>query len=406
VSGLDEIAMSSRRDRLFFKGCFRCLGVITLLLSGGHSQGEAIPAPDYERVSIANHSVSKVFSFENSPIEIFRNPIFTFQDRDGQYWIAEYGGERVLRYNARTQTWTIFWDQSVKDKVGLHHETGAILPLEIRKISQSKDGKLWFSGQRAENILKGRETDVSFYDGKVWGKYEVKRDRPSRKVGLFKGVDGKLWFWSQDELKSYDGQKWSDTIVLSKRLPEPGKDNLLKSGDQQVRDKSLIIQKEQYEIFDGMQDSEGYLWICTRNGIIRYDERKNEFSKYPQIKLEAASLVYEDQQGCLWFSNAYDVVVYDKKKNSGIFHRLSEHILPSQASSINTIYQDKKGQILFGLNRGVLAYKESENKWEYFTLKELDTNEAFDSINIEQIMEDKSGKIWLTTTIGLVILNQ
>src|SRR5689334_7767006 len=105
-------------DNPSLKYCFNFFWCMFFVLSASLNQiaGEAIY---HKWPLIANHRVLKLFSFENSPIEVFRSPIFTFQDRDGQYWISEYGGARVLRYDGNTQTWTIFWDKSENKKGGL-----------------------------------------------------------------------------------------------------------------------------------------------------------------------------------------------------------------------------------------------------------------------------------------------
>jgi hypothetical protein len=395
------------KNRTFLCEIFACcwIGLCLPLFASQQTQGEVIifkQLPD-----VANHRVLKTFTVGNSPFDLFTTPCVTFQDKDGYYWIGSVSGDRVYRYDSRTQAWTIFVDESSTNPIGLHYETAAILPLSIGRINQSKDGNLWFSSTESIRLLKGRDADLSSYNGKKWKKHEITigREHPWQ-LGIFRGTGGTLWFWNNDELRSYDGQKFSNPILLSERLRNLKNSIVLKSGRFESIGTHTDQQNENYAILEALQDREGYIWLCTRNGIVKFDERKNKFIKFLQNELGVVSKIYEDQTGRIWFSDGFDVAVYDKRKNTSILYTISNHLSNPRSVSVTSIYQDKRRQIFIGLDKGLLVYKELENKWEYFNLKEIDSNQIGNEIRIEQIMEDKLGKIWVTTSSGIIILDK
>jgi hypothetical protein len=384
---------------------FGCYSAILYFLLWGIPQTQKSELQTAQPSRIAGHELVKTYTFENSPLGIFTFPAVSFQDAQGNYWIGRNAGDKAFQYNS-TYGWTIFEIASNQQVGRLRHEKGAILPVSVHRINQSKDGRIWFTDGHTLNRMPGRDADVSFYDGRKWEKHEIFVDTQSTwSIGLFRGNDEKLWFWNLDELRSYDGQKWSNTISLANRLSGGNQPTLLQSGANEAKQISLK-EKKKFEIFDALQDREGYIWLCTRDGILRFDKRKEEFKRFPMNQLSLPTGVFEDKVGRLWFSNVYSVAVYDKKKRASTFYEISDQTPPPRIPRVNAIYQDHKGQILFGLNIGLLVFREAEKQWEYFSLKEIDTQDASEVITVSHIMEDRAGKIWLTTWAGIIVLEK
>jgi hypothetical protein len=389
--------------RAFSGRAFGCSVAILYLLLLGNSQTQKSEFQPAQALKIAGHAVVKTYTFENSPLGVFTFPEVSFQDAEGNYWID--GGDRAFRYHA-TQGWTIFEVASSQPESRLRYEKGAILPSSVYRINQSKDGKIWFVARDTQTSIAGRDAVLSFYDGKKWGKHEISVDgQYPWRMGLFKGNDEKLWFWHLDRLQSYDGQKWSDTISLITQLRGSNLSILRKSGDKEAA-QTASQEKKRAEIFDALQDREGYIWLCTRGGVMRFDQRKNEFKRFPMNRLEIVTQLFEDKAGRLWFSDGYSVEVHDTKKRTNIFYEISDQIPGNRIPRVNAIYQDHRGQILFGLNIGLLVFREAEKQWEYFSLKEIDTQDASEVITVSHIMEDRAGKIWLTTWAGILVLEK
>jgi hypothetical protein len=55
------------------------------------------------------------------------------------------GTERIIAvYDDTTQQWSFLGDRRDKNSTLLHYTTGALIPSEVKRIAQSKDGRLWF----------------------------------------------------------------------------------------------------------------------------------------------------------------------------------------------------------------------------------------------------------------------
>jgi ligand-binding sensor domain-containing protein len=140
--------------------------------------------------------------------------------------------------------------------------------------------------------------------------------------------------------------------------------------------------------------------------VRRFDERRSELKKYPQIEQRPPVLLYEDKRGRIWVGDhAGELMVYDKTTNSCVQYNLADKIIHKNHNKglfhLSTIYQDKQGQMLFGLNRGLLSYKEAQQKWKLLSLREIGLDD-----DIEHILEDKTGRIWITSRSGIAVLEQ
>ncbi len=367
---------------------------------------------DKQSVRIAGHQVLKVFNDENSWLggKGHLLPTVIFQDSKGAIWVGSKMYKIIERYEERIQQWTVFGEKPANYYNRLHYYGGAIIPEEITSIGESKDGKLWFSAGLTISASFVSPCFVSSFDGKQWEKWEIK---PSPKeivrIGLFSGQSARLWFWKGDELMSNDGQGWSRPLKLSNEIKDPRP--ITSDGQLKVENTNTLAhsQKVRYEIFAALQDQDGYIWLGTVSGAIRFDERRREWKKYSQIKVSPIDKIYQDKYGRLWFSDGWsNVEVYDIAKDSIITYNLLDHIRPAPNDEpvdlplvLRAIYQDSQGQMFFALNRGLLVFSEAAGKWELFDLKDIGL-----PYGIENIMEDKYGRIWITASSGIAILDQ
>jgi ligand-binding sensor domain-containing protein len=213
-------------------------------------------------------------------------------------------------------------------------------------------------------------------------------------MSFFPGRSGKLWcllrkFDSRDNsLMLYDGQKWTGPIE-----PKKSRD----SASSRPAHANI-----------GLQDSEGYVWLPGIK-VVRFDERKNEWKGYPEAPHIFALSIYEDRKGRIWIGGADgDVCVYDKALDFWTSHKLVDH-LPKTANkndfdrlAIDALYQDRDGQMMFGTRQGLFILSEAENKWELVT----SGNSNLPNDWIHSISEDRSGRIWIGTSDGVVIVDQ
>ena len=345
--------------------------------------------------TIAGHSILRTFKRDRSTGTALLNIRQVFEDKQGRYWlVSDY---RVHVLDERRNKW---------------------LQLEIDTFSpptgHSGDNKLWYVPDSVPRSAKAPDITqfpVGFdkmqtmkcFDLTLWQETELAAETrraieqsESSIFCLFPGLSGKLWgLLSQigsrcNSLMVYDGHRWRGPIA-----PEM-------SGDPDAECPGA----EHARI--GLQDSEGYVWLPGIE-IVRYDERKNEWKHYPDAPAIHANAIYEDRKGRIWIGGIHgDVCVYDKTANLWTSHNLMEHLPAAPGKrdfdilSITAIYQDRGGRMMFGSHEGLLTLNEAENKWELATSK----NGGLPDDWIHSISEDKSGRIWIGTSDGVVIVQQ
>lgn len=163
------------------------------------------------------------------------------------------------------------------------------------------------------------------------------------------------------------------------------------------------------EIF---QDSEGYIWLGTIDGLNRYDGY--EFTIYRPIINDPYSIsnnrinaIAEDHQGYLWVGTSSGLNLFDK--NSEKFYRIaiqwSDKSTASTKTTINDIFYDKKTKYLWiatkeglgkiSLNNVHLPLQEPVI-FEHFT-QSPGNLESLSSNEVVSIFSDNSQEIWVAT---------
>jgi ligand-binding sensor domain-containing protein len=154
------------------------------------------------------------------------------------------------------------------------------------------------------------------------------------------------------------------------------------------------------------QDSKGWMWFGTSQGVCRFDGYKfTVFKNNPEdsttLKGNLVRTIYEDRRGELWFGTEFgglnkfnrDKESFEHLYWSGVQNKLRDAIVTS-------IHEDSTGNLWVGTSTNL--YRIGKNG----TLSEIKTsaNNSF-SEYIRIIQTDQSGKIWLGTNNGVFIYN-
>ena len=203
-------------------------------------------------------------------------------------------------------------------------------------------------------------------------------------------------------------------------------------------------------IRDFYKDSNGILWICTNNGLIKYDDDK--FTLYKKKIYDERSLVndtvftiIEDRTGMLWVGTYAGVSVFDSS-NSIVHYKndpfdtttINDNMIQSiyedsagylwvgtHTKGVNILDKDRKnirtlnveaGEIISG-NRvnAIKGYKnfiflgtnnglniiDIENK----TIKIIQEEEGLETKNIRNLWIDNKGYLWIGTIDGIFVMN-
>lgn len=160
------------------------------------------------------------------------------------------------------------------------------------------------------------------------------------------------------------------------------------------------------------EDSDGNLWIGTNRGLNRFDRKTGAFTVYYPDDLEGQNssdpvvyCVYVDNEDNVWFkSDKYlEVLLVD----SGIIKIYRHYDDPDiQTSGVPgyKIIQDRKGQIWLGTKDGLQIF--SPAKQEFIRYVHDPSNAGSLSNNmVRAIFEDSRGNLWIGTEEGLNLFN-
>ena len=107
------------------------------------------------------------------------------------------------------------------------------------------------------------------------------------------------------------------------------------------------------------------------------------------------NVIHEDQNGFIYLGTENGLMLFDGIKffnyKMNIFDDLS--IL---GNNIISLYEDKKGYIWVGTELGL-----SKLDPRFRTVKRIEHNEKYDLKNVEKIIEDQSGNIWIQCSSGI-----
>lgn len=149
------------------------------------------------------------------------------------------------------------------------------------------------------------------------------------------------------------------------------------------------------------QDSMGFIWLGTRQGLNRYDGYrfkiyKNEAKNPLSISAGEITALLTDHSGVLWVATSMGLNRYNQQADH--FQRISG----LSSNNIESLYQDADQNIWVGTLNGLnLLVKGHKSQSFHFS------KNPKDPINyIYSIFKDQRGNIWLGTGNGLICMNQ
>jgi len=156
-------------------------------------------------------------------------------------------------------------------------------------------------------------------------------------------------------------------------------------------------------VYDILQDSDGFLWIGTKDGLNRYDGYSfkvftNDPYNLNSISNNSVRKIFEDSRGLLWIATeSGGLNVYNKK--SGKFHRFNH--VPGNPSTISgdkvrLIEEDASGRILVAVDQGELNIFEvgedvNGSQFEHRLLRKSLPSEFI----IRGMKKDGKGRVWI-----------
>lgn len=164
---------------------------------------------------------------------------------------------------------------------------------------------------------------------------------------------------------------------------------------------------------DIVESKNGDLWIATwGGGLNRFDREKGTFTSYKHDAKNQNSIsgnfitaIKEDNNGNLWIgTEAAGLNMFDKEKGVFVRYKFNNNDIRSVSDNfISTIYKDKQGSLWIGTTHGGVSLLNADKKT--FTRYQHNNDPASLSFNdIYSIFEDSKQQIWIGTHGGGVNL--
>ena len=113
------------------------------------------------------------------------------------------------------------------------------------------------------------------------------------------------------------------------------------------------------------QDSKGFMWFGTPNGLFRFDGYdfkvfRFEIDSEYGISSNTITTIFEDDEGFLWIGNDYEMNIYDRKMDRFYGHAIRNFSSNGTNNErIRNFSQHIDGTILISTNNGVYTVKKT-----------------------------------------------
>ncbi len=160
-----------------------------------------------------------------------------------------------------------------------------------------------------------------------------------------------------------------------------------------------------------LQDKEGYIWIGTQAGLVRYD---GYAAKVYQFGIEdplhaTISSIYEDRLGELWIGSMYEGLYHYNRTTDTFLHYRHD---PKDANSVGagsiiSIHEDGNGNLWMTLadnfdfkGRHVNLFDTKTHQVKHFGVLEKG-NHYINASEYNNLLEDIKGRMWIGTNNGI-----
>src|SRR5688572_19325618 len=149
----------------------------------------------------------------------------------------------------------------------------------------------------------------------------------------------------------------------------------------------------QTHVMSVIQDHKGFIWICTENGLNKFDGYK--ITVYKNLADDSTSIesniiryIFEDSKKNLWIGTSNGLNRYDRENDRFVRIKIPGNE-PLNNSYVNAIFEDSRGNLWVGCEAGAY-YFDPNNNVNHF-LYDAHNESSISHDNVTGFCEDTHG---------------
>jgi ligand-binding sensor domain-containing protein len=177
--------------------------------------------------------------------------------------------------------------------------------------------------------------------------------------------------------------------------------------DRLTTEKMLSVKGlSQNSIYCLLQDTQGFIWIGTWDGLNRYDGY--DFIIYNTengLSNPTVNSLCEDDEKNIWIGTDNGLNLLDRKSGTiRLFHNEPGNTNSITNNDINHLYQDKQGLLWISTSYGLNCLDKAKMIYKFYNFFERNTDSTFSNF-ISRVIEDEAGRLWIGTHSGVHCFN-
>lgn len=160
-------------------------------------------------------------------------------------------------------------------------------------------------------------------------------------------------------------------------------------------------------------DSEGVLWIGCDQGVCIYDKDSDSFKRLSPangrsklVRDLRVTCIHDDNMGSIWIGTYEGLVKYDKRDNEIDYYSFTEHVSSDTGNEIRALCIQPPDILWVGTFNGLYKLNIKDNSSKHFVARKQYQNDSYNNlIDVLYMPDPLSGVIYIGTSNGLAIMH-